>query len=304
MCVRACGSNKIILMINLLLVPYDSALRGVRMGAGPQALLQAGLKERLQDDGRTILVTELDPPSAFHAEISTAFELHRIVREAVASGTKDNRLSIVLTGNCNTGVVGCLAAHDADDVGLFWFDAHSDAETPETSTSGFFDGMGFALTLGACWRSKLEELGWHGLDGVRSALIAAREITPAARSLLEGRGVSIASPENARSRSSAAVLADAVAQFRSAGVRRVHVHVDLDVLDPDLVGPANSYALPFGLTVDQLVGQIRVILREFPLASASVASYDPSVDVDGAVAAGGIEAIVVLASGHRPSVAA
>ncbi|MDQ4087546.1 MAG: arginase family protein, partial [Pseudomonadota bacterium] len=81
---------------------------------------------------------------------------------------------------------------------------------------------------------------------------------------------------------------------RSAGVERVHVHVDLDVLDPDLVGLANDWALPGGLTAPQLNALIGKILQQFDLASASVASYDPRLDGNGAVAAAGLEAIRVL----------
>ena len=34
--------------IDLLLVPYDTALRGWRMGAGPERLVAAGLVSRLE----------------------------------------------------------------------------------------------------------------------------------------------------------------------------------------------------------------------------------------------------------------
>lgn len=288
-------------MIDLLVVPYDSAQRAVRMGSGPLALLSAGLNERLERQGFTTAVSQLEPTGFFPAEIATAFDLHRVVKREVSSSVEREHLPIVLAGNCNTGVVGCLAAHDADDVGLFWFDAHSDAETPETSTSGFFDGMSFAVVLNECWRPKLEELGWTGLSGTRAALVGAREISEAARSLLDRRGVAVVSPEKARSESAEEALADAIAQFRSAGATRVHVHVDLDVLDPDLIGPANSYALPNGLTVEQLLAHLRVILQVFPLASASLASYDPTYDNSGNISAAALEVVTLLAHNQRDS---
>jgi arginase len=286
--------------IELLIVPYDSARRAERMGAGPHALLSAGLEERLRSDGFAATSSQLEAAQCFPAEIATAFELQLKVRDAVISALRENRLSIALTGNCNTGVVGALAAHNADDVGLVWFDAHSDAETPETTTSGFFDGMGFAVALGECWKPKLADLGWQGLDGRRAMLVGAREISPAARQLLQRREVSVISPEAAQSGPSAEALGPAVSQMAAAGVRRIHVHVDLDVLDPDLVGRANDYALHGGLSVEQLLSHIRFLLSTFTLVSASVASYDPSFDEDGAVCAAGREAIALLARGADP----
>ena len=282
--------------IDLLVVPYDSARREARMGAGPNALLRAGLEERLRSEGFVTTTSELHPSQAFHAEVATAFDLHGVVRDAVAAAGERGNLPVALSGNCNTGVVGSLAAHKGDDLGLFWFDAHSDAETPETSTSGFFDGMGLAVALGCCWRPKLDELGWPGLAGKRAALVGAREISAAARRLLESCGVAIVSPKAARTRSPADALGPALSQLAAAGVRRIHLHIDLDVLDPDLVGPANSYALPHGLSLEQLKSHVRLILGQFSLASASVASYDPSFDTDGAVCSAGLELISFLAS--------
>jgi len=40
-----------------------------------------------------------------------------------------------------------------------------------------------------------------------------------------------------------------------------------------------------------------VILRTFPLASASVASYDPTYDSSGSISAAGLEVVTVLANG-------
>ncbi len=266
------------------------------MGAGPLALLAAGLVDHLKENGCTATVWHLEPTEEFHAEIATAFELHRVVRQSVTRAVGNGQLPVVLAGNCNTGVIGCLAAHDAQDVGLFWFDAHSDAETPETSTSGFFDGMGLAVALGECWKSKLKELGWRGLDGRRAVLVGAREVSAAAQSILDSHGVVIISPEQVRTQLADQAIGDAVGKLKAEGVDRLHVHVDLDVLDPHLVGRANSYALPNGLTLQQLLNQLRKITAEFRVASVSVASYDPACDIKGTISAAAIEVVTLLSA--------
>lgn len=280
---------------NIIVVPYDSAAREARMGLGPHALLKAGAEARLEDQGIACEVVEIEPEGRFQAEIATTFDLHRGVRKAVEAAKRQGRLPISLTGNCNTGVIGSLAAEEAEDVGLFWFDAHSDAETPESSTSGFLDGMGFAMMLGQCWRPMLRAIGARRLEGSKAALVGAREVSKPAGALLREQGVALVPPERARALPAPEALSEAVRQLKAAGVRRVHIHVDLDVLDPDLVGRANSYALPGGVTDAQLQDLLALILDEFELASASVASYDPRLDHDGAVAAAGLEVISRLA---------
>jgi arginase len=287
--------------VTLIIVPYDSARRGQRMGAGPDALIESGVHDRLKTEGFGCQLQRVEPSDPFHSEIATAFDLHHGVRDAVRDAGARHELPVTISGNCNTGVIGSLAAHGGDDVGLFWFDAHSDAETPESSASGFLDGMGFSIALGRCFRPKLEQLGWSGLGGGRGVLVCAREVTPAAEALLRSAGVTIVTPEIARGADQDHALGEPIETLRNAGVRRVHVHVDLDVLDPDLVGPANSYSLPGGLTADQLLAQLSAIVRSFPLVSASVASYDPAVDTTGRVASVGVEVIARLAACGSPS---
>lgn len=277
--------------VRLILVPYDSAFREERMGRGPQALLASGIAARLQRDGLSVETIEVEPESGFQSEVATAFDLQRAVRRAAEAAAAAGRLPITLSGNCNTGVVGSLAAHGGEPVGLFWFDAHSDAETPESTTSGFLDGTGFAMALGCCWSAMLGSVGSWTLDGRRAALVGAREISPAARSLLSDKGVAIVSPEAAR----LGDLSHVVAQLRSAGAERVHVHVDLDVLDAEIVGPANCYALADGLTESQLLALLGEIAGGFQIASVSLASYDPQLDTSGRVGAAGAAVIDLLA---------
>lgn len=280
--------------VELILVPYDSSVPHRRMGRGPHALIEAGLPARLEREGVACRLREVEPEDDFLAEIATAFDLHRGVRRAVEDCRRDGCLPITLSGNCNTGVIGSMAAGQSQDLGLFWFDAHSDAETPESSTSGFLDGMGLAMTLGRCWQPMLEAVGAPGLDGRRAALVGAREVSAAAATLLRESGIAVIPPDEARNRNPEDVLALAVTQMRAVGVRRVHVHLDLDVLDPELVGPANEFALENGLTSEQLQRLLQRITTDFETASVSVASYDPHVDRNGTVAAAGLEAIALL----------
>jgi len=41
---------------------------------------------------------------------------------------------------------------------VIWFDAHADFNTPETSPSGFLDGMALAILTGQCWLRLAERL--------------------------------------------------------------------------------------------------------------------------------------------------
>jgi hypothetical protein len=61
----------------ILLVPYDSAQRSVRMGAGPEHWIERGLAEQIQETGRNVETKVIESTWSFQAEIATAFDLHR-----------------------------------------------------------------------------------------------------------------------------------------------------------------------------------------------------------------------------------
>ena len=133
-------------MIYLLQVPYDSGHRGVRMGRGPERFTERGAAEWLRLAGHEVHLTVVEPASAWRAEIRTAFELHHALAETVHEAIQEGALPLVLAGNCNTAV-GVMAGLP-DNTGVIWFDAHGDFSTPDTSESGFLDGMGLAILTG------------------------------------------------------------------------------------------------------------------------------------------------------------
>src|SRR3712207_9521151 len=80
--------------VRVIVAPYDSGHRGLRMGAGPEHLLEGGLREAIRKAGGSPVVARVLPAGDPPAEVATAFELDRLVsergREAVAgrSGTR------------------------------------------------------------------------------------------------------------------------------------------------------------------------------------------------------------------------
>lgn len=262
--------------VAVLVVPYDSGHRGARMGAGPERLLGLGLVERLRTDGHDVEVHTVTHSSEPPAEIRTAFELMRGVAEGVRSATVRGRFPVVLSGNCNASVG--TAAGVGPDAGVIWLDAHGDFLTPEETTGGFFDGMGLAVLTGRCWRPLAATVPGHApTPGSHVVLVGARDLDPPERSALEVAGVPLVPPVATRDGGLLLAL-DALA----GRVRRVLLHLDLDVLDP-AHGRANTYAAPGGLSPEEVGGVIAEVGRRFLLCAVTLASYDPSTDETGAV---------------------
>lgn len=263
--------------IQLVLVPYDTARRHWGMGAGPAHLVNRGLVEQLQTEGHEVDVALIDAPGDDLAEVRTAFVLNAALAEAVRAARERERFPLVLAGNCNTAV-GTVAGLDyADSIGVFWFDAHADFNTPDSTVSGVLDGMALAMLTGRCWRALCR--GIPGFAPVRqdaTCLIGARDIDPLEAEELRGSEVWQVGADEIAHR--LAVVAKEIAA-RAAGA---YLHVDLDVLDPS-VGRVNRYLAPGGLDASALIGAIGQVTAALPLQAAAIAAYDPEYDSDGRV---------------------
>ena len=137
--------------IAIVAVPYDSARRGERMGGGPEQLLGAGLAEGLARAGHDVRIQLVEAPAErWRAEIGTAFTLAVGVSLAVRSAIDGGEFPLILSGNCGPAALGAVGGLGGAS-SVFWFDAHGDFNTPETTVGGFLDGMSLAMLAGRCW---------------------------------------------------------------------------------------------------------------------------------------------------------
>ena len=82
-----------------------------------------------------------------------------------ARRVEDGRFPLVLAGNCYSSRRN-RRRRSAVSVGVVWFDAHGDFHTPDSTPTGFFDGMPLAMLTGD---------GWAELRGRRRGAAAAEE---------------------------------------------------------------------------------------------------------------------------------
>ena len=276
--------------IQILAVPYDSGHRGLRMGAGPEALLKAGLVDALREAGHTVHVriAELDAQE-WHAEIQSSFELMRMLSTAVRDAREASRFPIVLAGNCNTAV-GTLAGLGAGKTGIAWFDAHADFNTPETTTSGFLDGTALAILTGRCWTQLAATVpGFAAIADNRISLIGTRDIDSLEAALLDDSAVTVVAPQRLRQE-----LPNAL-QAVNEHVDEIYVHLDLDVLDA-AVAAANKFAVGGGLTIDDVDFALSRIAKSFRITGVALTAYDPEADSKSEAARAAIQLISTAAS--------
>ncbi|HEX6746306.1 MAG TPA: arginase family protein [Longimicrobium sp.] len=280
--------------VDLILVPYDSGHRGVRMGAGPMHFRDAGAAERLRVVAGSVRETTVGVEPELATEIATAFDVARATAFAVRAALGRSSFPLVLAGNCITSL-GILASL-GPGTGVVWLDAHGDLNTPETTVSGMLDGMALAVALGRCWSELSRRVdGFEPVPEEHVLLAGARDLDPAEQYYLDRSRILALTPDAVRDPAELAWRLDALA----GRVQRIYLHVDLDVHDPD-DGRANTLQPPAGLTADEVRALIGEVAARMPIAAAAITAYDPAVDADGRMLAVGLELMEHIAALAAP----
>jgi arginase len=248
-------------MVTLIQVPYHLGRKGVVLGAGPAPLAEA-------IGGESIIVERSEPANN---EIYATFDVVRQVASAVRDTLAGGSFPLVLAGNCHSAM-GTLAGLGRE-VAVVWFDAHADFHTPDSSPTGFIDGMALALVTGEGWAELRRTVdGLRPVPEERVVLVGARDLEPTEEERLVASAVV---------RADAASLESALDELAERA-HAVYVHIDLDVLDPS-EGKANDWAVDGGLAATELQAALRAILARFEVPAAAFTAYDPRFDPEGRV---------------------
>ncbi|GGC08510.1 arginase family protein [Cellulomonas carbonis] len=191
---------------------------------------------------------------------------------AVTAALRESRASrvVALGGDCAMGtpVAGALLDQHPD-LHVIWVDAHGDLNTPGTSPSGLAYGMPLRALLGDGHPGLVPD---RPLRGDHTMLLGVRELDPAERDFLAAGDVAVVPPAGADA------LVAAVLDRIPAGAP-VHVHLDLDVLDPE-VFPAVAVPTPGGLDVPTLAAVATTLRAHADVVGFTVTEYVPEVPHD------------------------
>jgi arginase len=239
--------------------------------------------------GGSVATRTFEPATdALRAEVASALEIQRWLAHEVAAAREAGALPIVFAGNCVTsvGTVAGLRAHTRRSPGVCWFDAHADFNTPETSASGFLDGMALAMLTGRCWTSIAAQVPGHvPVKEHDVLLVGARDLDPAERDALSDSEIVWVQRAT-----------DVAAQVNTLGrvVSDVYLHIDLDVLDV-AEARVNTYSCTGGLTRAQLLDAVRQICSRTHVGAVAFTAYDPACDPEQRVPAIVRELLTVVA---------
>lgn len=180
---------------------------------------------------------------------------------------------ITIGGDCGVefASIGDAAEKSGGDLAVVWLDAHPDANSPATSSSGAFTGMVLRSVVGD-GIGALSATGDGRVDGSKVVVAGVREYDEGEAEYLGGIGASVVTAD--------VFSPDAVVEAVAAtGATNIYVHVDLDVLDPADVRGIDS-PVPFGVRLAELVATITALRSRFSLAGAGITEFAPTSPTD------------------------
>jgi arginase len=294
-------------MTKVLIVGVPLDLGGNRRGVdmGPSALRITGLAERMRALGHDVTdsgdiavpLPELceigDTNRKYAAPIAAVCEE---LCERVYAGMKQGRLPVSIGGDHSLamGSVSGVARHfrDRDQrLGLLWFDAHGDMNTPASTNSGNVHGMSLAHLLGLGDERLASVGGFRGkVLAENVALIGVRDLDDREKKLVAGSGVKVFTMKDIDRRGVPAVIEQAIATA-SRGTAGIHVSFDIDVVDPSLAGGVGT-PKKGGLTYREAHLCLEMVADSKRLVGIDLVEVNPILDVRNATAELGSELLL------------
>lgn len=232
--------------IKIIGVPMDlgAGRRGVDMG--PSAMRIARVGPRLQELGHE--VSDYGNVAVKQAEtLSGADEKARFINEisdcckqlsdVTYAALKEGAIPLVLGGDHSiaAGTVAGISKFYREQkkkIGIIWFDAHADINTPETSLSGNVHGMPVAHILGRGDKKLLGIVDFGPMvDASRVVIVGLRDVDPAERIAIKELGVRAFTMRDIDEMGLRRVMEEAI-RTASTGTVGFHVSMDVDWLDP------------------------------------------------------------------------
>lgn len=197
---------------------------------------------------------------------------------------KNGELPIILGGDHAIGIAtfASLAGHyrrQGSEIGLIWFDAHADINTPETSPSGNIHGMPLAAILGR-GHADLTDLGGWGpkLNGKYLAHVGARDVDPGEREQIETLGLrdQFFTMSDIDRRGMAACVENAI-KVAGAAPGGYAVTFDVDMIDPRFA-PGSGTLVRGGTTYREAHLALEIIAADGRMRSFEIVEVNPLLD--------------------------
>lgn len=281
--------------VAIIKVPFDlgAGTRGASLG--PDCLLQeAGLTDKLNSLSvpyeiagevvvPAIVSTAIEafdpaqtPPNLKH--IAEVYAMSDSLAEQVSAAAASGAFPLVIGGDHSIaiGTIAGLAEHYAN-MGVIWFDAHSDMNTEHTSPSGNIHGMSLGISLGRGFEPLTKLRGiCPKIKPEHVAIIGARSLDPDEKKFIRSLGVACYTMHDIDRMGIARVM-DEVIRRMQRETDGVHISFDIDSVDPR-EAPGTGTPVKGGLSYREAHLAMELLYQSGIATSAELVEVNPCLD--------------------------
>lgn len=276
--------------VTLIGAPTDVGASVLGASMGPDALRIAGIARALRERGFSVcdIGNLAGPGNPQHAPAGGFRHLAEVVawNQAVFAATRAalqaHELPLLMGGDhcLAIGSISAVAQHcraQGKRLKVLWFDAHADANTPDTTPSGNLHGMPVACLLGEGPQALTDLAGAKpALQAGELTQIGVRSVDPNEKRFVREHGIAVFDMRSIDELGMRAVMQAALADVD--GSTHLHVSFDMDCLDPS-VAPGVGTAVRGGTTYRETQLCMEMLADSGALGSVDLVELNPALDV-------------------------
>jgi len=273
-------------------VPSSAGARALGQEKAPVAFRETKLVDRLREAGYEVIdygdtesfcfVPDLQNPKAQNK--SAVMKVCRLMANKIERVLRDNFNPIILGGDCTIAIGSLIGIVNVfPNIGLLYFDGDADLNTPETTTSGIFDGMVIAHIIG----NRVKELSHLAkrYPILREENIALFGLNPASGYLdppeikfLESSSIVQFSTKTIRDAGVESAARQALEVLKSK-VHKIFVHFDVDVINANDM-PAADIPHTNGLTFNEVARALKIFVESDSFLGMEITEFNADKDQD------------------------
>lgn len=200
--------------------------------------------------------------------------------QAILEKAKDGYFPITIGGDHSIAVASALASAKVhENIGIIWFDAHTDYNTFDTTVTGNIHGLPLAAITGY----KNGELRYFHDGNIiqpsKAVVVGARSIDDWEKDNVKYSGITVFTTEDIKEKGVEKVVEEA---FRIAGekTKGIHISYDLDLLNPE-VAPGVSVPEFDGISEEEAMKINELIMKHLDqVVSYDLVEFNPLRDQD------------------------
>ncbi|XP_006885087.1 PREDICTED: arginase-1 [Elephantulus edwardii] len=275
--------------IGLVGAPFSKGQPRGGVEEGPTVLRKAGLVEKLKDQGCDVKdygdlhfpVVPNDTPFQIVKNPRSVGKANEQLAAMVADVKTSGRTSVVLGGD-HSLAIGSISGHARvhPDLCVIWVDAHTDINTPETTTSGNLHGQPVSFLLKELKGMIPDVPGFSWVTPCISAkdivYIGLRDVDPGEHYILKKFGIKYFSMSEVDKMGIGKVMEETFSYLLGRKKRPIHLSFDVDGMDPS-VTPATGTPVQGGLSYREGLYITEEIYKTGLLSGLDIMEVNPSL---------------------------